>query len=119
MGPVCAVWVHILCLTIHFLAVQIWYFNVTKKQNRTSRLSWKVGGVKNVSDLGTTFFQRFIYIGPDISCQKDSWYEFFAKKFQLFRKIFFSIDPKKNKNNFFEKSKKAIIKKNRKSLPKL
>ena len=60
VGTLCAVWVHILFLTIHFLAVQIWLFNVTKYKNRTPRQSSKVGGVKNVSDLGTTFFQSFV-----------------------------------------------------------
>ena len=32
VGPVCAVWVHILCLIIHFLAVQIWFFICVKSQ---------------------------------------------------------------------------------------
>ena len=70
VGTLCAVWVHILCLTIHFLAVQIWYFNVTKNQNRTSRLSWKVGGVKDVTDLCMTFSQRFISVSESksVSC---------------------------------------------------
>ena len=59
VGPACAVWVHILCLIIHFLAVQIWFFNVTKNQNHTSRLSWKVGG--NVRrDFYMTSFQSFM-----------------------------------------------------------
>ena len=47
VGTLCAVWVHILCLTIHFLAVQIWYFNVTKYQNRVSLQSRKVEGTEN------------------------------------------------------------------------
>ncbi len=40
---VCVTHVYIHCLTIHFLAVQIWFFNVTKYQNRTPRQSSKVG----------------------------------------------------------------------------
>ncbi len=32
VGPVCAVWVHILCLIIHFLEVQIWFFICVKYQ---------------------------------------------------------------------------------------
>ncbi len=32
VGTMCAVWVHILCLIIHFLAVQIWFFIFVKYQ---------------------------------------------------------------------------------------
>ena len=35
VGTLCAVWEHILCLTVHCLAIQIWFFNVTKYQNHT------------------------------------------------------------------------------------
>ena len=47
VGTLCAVWVHILFLTIHFLAVQIWFFNVTKYQNRTTGQSIEVGGAQS------------------------------------------------------------------------
>ena len=59
MGPLCAVWVHILCLTIHFWTLLIWFFNVTKNQNRTSRLSWKVGGGQRLTWFWYDFFPEF------------------------------------------------------------
>ena len=63
MGPLCAVWVHILFLTIHFWTLLIWFFNVTKNQNRTSRLSWKVGGGKKCEWFMYDFFPAF-HIAP-------------------------------------------------------
>ncbi len=45
---VCATCVYIHCLTIRFLAAQIWYFNVTKYQKRISLQSSKVGGVQKI-----------------------------------------------------------------------
>ena len=44
VGPVCAGGVHILCLIIHFLAVQIWFFICVKSQLAVWSGNAKVGG---------------------------------------------------------------------------
>ena len=62
VGTLCAVWVHILCPTIHFLAVLIWFFNVTKYQNRTTCQSrgWGAKGAKS-DVISARLFSRVSY----------------------------------------------------------
>ncbi len=44
VGSVCAVWVHILCLITHFLAVQRWIFICVKSQLAVYSENTKVRG---------------------------------------------------------------------------
>ena len=59
VGPVCAVWVHILCLIIHFLEVQIWFFICVKSQFAVWSGNAKVGGDKFGARKLPTFSLRF------------------------------------------------------------